>query len=116
MRGTIVRVPAAHHGDVRLRGRFVVERKWILNAYDPARRQCRAQRITRQLDRGCMRAALWLGDDQLPADELQRLALERANVDQPLVFHAAPALRGEGGWLHDCSVATRLCMVNVWEG
>src|SRR5262245_45648498 len=116
MRGTIVRVPAAHHGDVRLRGRFVVERKWILNAYDPARRQCCAQRITRHFDRGCMRAALRLGDDQLPADELDRLAFERADVDEPLVFNAPPALRGEGGWLHDCSVATRLCMVNVCGG
>ena len=53
-----------------------------------------------------MRAVLGLGDDELSADELNRLALERADVDQPLVFDAAPTLRGEWRLLHGRSVAT----------
>jgi len=63
-----------------------------------------------------MRAALRLGDDQVPADQLDRFALERADIDQPLVFDAAPPLRGEWCLLHGGSVATRVGRVNVAGG
>ena len=43
-----------------------------------------------------MRTALGLGDDELPADELERLSLEHAEIDEPLVLDAAPVLRREG--------------------
>src|SRR5688572_13642617 len=115
MRMSIIGMMAAHDGHVRLRGGFVVERKRILDTYDPARRQRRPQRIARHVDAGRMRAALRLGDDQLPADELDRLALQRADVDQSLVFNAPPALRGERRLLHGRSVAMPVCMVNASE-
>src|SRR5690242_2157494 len=101
MRISIVRVPAAHDGDVRLWGRFIVQRQWILDADDPPRWQRCAERIARHPDARRMRAALRLRDDELSADELDRLAvLERADVDQPLIFDAAPTLRGEWRLLH----------------
>ena len=45
------------------------------------RRQRRAQRLARHFDAGCARAALRLGDDALPADELQGLAFEHTEID-----------------------------------
>jgi hypothetical protein len=42
-----------------------------------------------------MRAALRLCDDELSADELQRLALEHPEIDEPLVLHAALVFRRE---------------------
>jgi len=41
-----------------------------------------------------MRATLRLRDDELAVDELDRLSLESSDVDQFLVLHASPALRG----------------------
>src|SRR5262245_34953612 len=60
-----------------------------------------------------MRAALRLGDDQVAADQLERLVLvEGAQIDQPLVFHALPAAAREWRLLHAGSVASSLALVN----
>jgi len=60
-----------------------------------------------------MLAALALGDDQLAADELDRLVVvEGAEVDEPLVLHASPAAKRERRLLHDGSVASGTSLVN----
>jgi hypothetical protein len=58
-------------------------------------------------------APLRLGDHELAADELERLTIEDADVNQALVFHSPPPPRCEGRLLHGASVATDLASVNA---
>src|SRR5438105_2276301 len=101
-------------GDVRFWRRLVVEVDGILSADDPAGWDRRAQRIARHLDAGRVLAAFRLRDDELAADELERLALlERAKVDEPLIFDALPAPQRQRCLLHEGSVAIGASLVNL---
>src|SRR5207244_6517433 len=83
---------ARHDGDVGLGLRFVVQRDGSLRAHEPARTERRTQRVLDQTDGRVVRLALRLADDQLAAQQLDRLArLEHADLDQPIVLGARPA-------------------------
>ena len=57
-------------------------------------------RIVGGTDRGGVRTVLWLGDDELPADELDRIPFEHSQVDESLVFDARPASKSQRSMLH----------------
>jgi len=86
MRVAILGAGPSDDRDVRLRRRLVVQGQGILPADGPAGRERSTQRVARHLDARRVLAALRLGDDQLAGDELDRIALEGAEVNEPLVF------------------------------
>jgi len=59
--------------------------------------------------------ALGLGNDELATDELERLALERSEIDQPVVLDSLPAPYRERGWLMPRLYATAARRINVSE-
>ena len=78
----------------------VVEGEGHLRPHDEALGQHRPQRIVGGTDRGGVRTVLWLGDDELPADELDRIPFEHSQVDESLVFDARPASKSQRSVLH----------------
>ena len=51
--------------------------------------------------------------DELPADQLDRVALERAEIDKPLVLDAPPALQGQRDLRHAPRLRDRNRSVNA---
>src|SRR5207248_10875542 len=84
MRVAITGTRAPDNGDVGLRHRLRVERQRRLHPYDPARRQDGRQAVGDHSDGGDVVTTLRLGNDQLAANELDGLAREHAEVDEPL--------------------------------
>ena len=95
MRVAVVRAGARRDRDIRFRCRIVGQADRHLGPDDPAGWQSGAQGVVDRADGGCMVAALGLGDDQLPAEQLDRLAAERAELDQTLVSGPCPAVWGQ---------------------
>src|SRR5262249_12537509 len=81
---------------VRLRLGLVVERDGKLGTYRPAFSERSLQGLLHELRCGRVRGVLRLLDNQLAADELDRLVLvEDAERNQPVVFRPCPALCSE---------------------
>jgi hypothetical protein len=57
-------------------------------------------------------SALRLGDDELATDELERLALEHPELDEPIVLGTLPATDRERSLGHEARVAVRILAVN----
>jgi hypothetical protein len=74
--GVVARM-AGHHREIGLGLGLVVERDRRLHTHEPAWWQHRAKRVVDPLDRGGVIRSLWLGDDQLAAEELDGIAHER---------------------------------------
>src|SRR5512132_4123448 len=96
--GKHVVVPSAwHHRDVRLRLGFVVESDGHLASYDPPGAKAQPQRIFDQTDRGRVKSALRLADDEGAAEQLEMLSgREDPQIDQTIVFDAGPASHALG--------------------
>src|SRR5881397_2625119 len=87
----IVARPPWHDDQIGLRLRFVVERHGLLISHNPARRKGRPQRIVSGGHRGAVIRGLRLRDDELAAEELEWLALERSKINQPVILDPLPA-------------------------
>jgi hypothetical protein len=112
MRISIVTGVSRHHDQIRLGFRFVVEGHRRLKPHDPSGRHDGPQGVVDLGDRGGMVGALRLGDDELATDQLDGLALEHAEIHQPVVLRPLPAPQREGG-LHGPTVAGGWSLVNV---
>jgi molybdopterin-binding aldehyde dehydrogenase-like protein len=113
MRVTIVPACASYDRDVWLWRGLFVESQRILHADDPAPREHRADRIVCHIDRRRVRTPLWLRDDQLSSEKLDRIVLEGAKIDEPLVFDPSPAPERQRRLLHGGSVAGSVWTRNV---
>jgi len=60
--------------------------------------------------------ALRLGNDELAADQLEWLPVERPQLDKPVVLDALPAANGQRRLLHALRVAARSAKGNVESG
>jgi hypothetical protein len=90
--GAIVAGSARDDAGVGLRLGLVVERDGELGANRPALSERSSQGLLDELHRGRMRACLGLVDDQLSAEELDRLVLvEDPERDQMIILRACPA-------------------------
>jgi hypothetical protein len=89
-----------YHDQIGFGRRLVVERHRHLSPHDPARWQDSSQRVIGGADGRGVAAALGLGDDELPSDELDGIALEETEVNESLVLEPFPALEGQRGWRH----------------
>src|SRR4029450_10000806 len=60
-----------------------------------------------------MIGAVRLGDDELTGDELERLTLEHAEVDQSVVLHSGPVPERQRRLLHGFNLARSVESINV---
>src|SRR5258705_8617994 len=100
----VVRAPPGHDRQIRLGRGLLGEGHRHLGPHDEARGQHRPQGIIGRSDRGGVRAVLWLGDDELPADQLHRLGAKHPVIDEALVFRAAPAAHAQRSLIHDTTL------------
>lgn len=89
--GDIVAGPAGDDGHVWLGLRVVVEGQRRVQARMPSNPECRGEHLTDMGNNRGVGTALRFSDDKQPAEELEALAYEHAEIDEPLVFHPAPA-------------------------
>src|SRR5439155_7966268 len=92
---------------------FLVERDRRLDPHGPPERQHGAQDGADDADRARVRAALRLGDDELAANQLERLAVEHAEVDEPTVFGARPSANRERPLRHRPTLVSARGAVNA---
>jgi cytochrome c553 len=112
--GLVVTKTPGHHGQVRLWFGLLIEREWPLAADFPASAERGAERLFRGPDGGEVATALRLGDDELPAEQLDGIpGPEEARLDQAVVLDALPAPGLRLGVTHAPSLATRVKPVNV---
>ena len=113
MRLAIVDWAAGHHDEIGLRLGFVIERYGQLNSDEPPRRQDGPHGIVDRADRRGMIGAVRLGDDELTSDELERLTLEHAEVDQSVVLHSGPVPERQRCLLHGFNLARSVESINA---
>jgi hypothetical protein len=89
---TIVTGPSGHHNQIGLGLGLVVEGHRRLEPHDPSRRKDGSQGIVDRGDRARVIRSLGLGDHELATDELDGLAMEHSQVDEPIVLGALPPL------------------------
>jgi hypothetical protein len=88
---------SGHHGDVRLRLRFLVQGDGKLDPHSPAGPEGRPQGVEGKLDGRRVRRPLRLPDNELATDQLDAVArLEDTAFDEPVVLQARPALGRQG--------------------
>ena len=109
----VIGAPPGHHRQVGLGSGFLVESQRHLGPHEEAGGQNRPQRVIGGAHRGGVRTALGLGDDELAAEELHRIATKHAEIDEPLVLRAAPPAHGQRGLTHDATLPKRRLAVNV---
>ena len=97
MRITIRGASSRHHDQIGFGRRLVVERHRHLSPHNPARWQDGSQRVIGGADGRGVVAALGLGDDELPSDELDGITPEETEVHESLVLEPFPALKDQRG-------------------
>ena len=86
---------SGHHGDVRLRLRFLVQGDGKLDPHSPAGAEGGPQSVEGKLDGRRVRRPLRLPDKELAADQLDAIARpEDTAFDEPVVLQARPAPGG----------------------
>ncbi len=112
----VVAPRAVYQGDIRLRLGFLVERERPMRPDEPAGAERRAQGFLDKPDGRVVRAAQWLADDELAAQELERLVRPKyADFDQAIVFRPRPPA-STNTLTHASTVACRPDAVNVTKG
>jgi hypothetical protein len=108
--GLVVAKAPGHHGQVGLRFGFLIKSEWALAANLPASPERGPERLPGGPDGGEVATTLRLRDDELTAQQLDRVARsEKTSLDEPVVLDSLPA----PGLDHAPSVATRVKLVNV---
>src|SRR5262249_23165457 len=90
VRRAVIGGTAWHHGQIGLGLRLLVKRYGCLESHDPSWGKNSPQRVIDSADRRRVVGTLRLGDDQLAGDQLDRGALERTEIHEPIVLDTPP--------------------------